>query len=902
MAIGTSDRSTGTETCQAPASENGDRQLSLPMLGPRSSSQIDHSISAYARNETGHVVNQRVLLSNRPNPATTEQLDFGLQSLNVRDQNHDSVLGRNEATAMVESPAGSLLRPPSPEAKTPNRPREVTYASSVAGSSNRETRPPRQDSAYFSARGLEDNGSEVDFDAQARQLRARERIIIRRERVRRTRRLFRNCRDKVQAYRDAVRDAVDKLTRNINEQRALNLDVRESIDPYYDKLRIAQDQLGPAEDEYDALERRLDEEEDDFEEEEDHFYRHYDLFNISVPEADIDAPLSPLAEPCQPTGSEPAEIMLENSLVREYLDKMEEAERLKDDVEDLENEYLQVSGEATFRRRHDLPLSEDSSKFLLDYPKLHAEALNDLHDAEDALFDTRDKCIEQGVFTESEYAYEPRDALRDEVMDYVFDAEDRSSIRNAVHHLHYNEKSTDFGDKKDYVNKWLLQWVEESAVGALLLRAFIYFEYPDDTNKLGEEKWSELAVQNWDKDQAGDSANKNNRESRLDTIAGIDPGAVGKKHATSTARSGFSSSFGTLEVEVVADDEALTSRSESVATRSTQHAKSPTTPKRQIFSSTDSQHNDSTPIAASQAQGTGSNSFELVIHAAPIQPDISFGNVNFSASFQSINSIATSGGALSPHTSCTDTATFSTENDDSRLDAAPVDNSKDSTCKGSNSSAIQEGIATIHPSNVCLPDIEKSETHVLAPSLLEESQTFHPSRQNDTTSTPKARPILDNTENINMATLNLYETAMNETPKAPATNLEAVELDPPPLLSTHNDFSSTEHLSTDSNTDTNLNPPLPSPSTPILTIPPDPPDLSKHQRAKSDDIIPALRTSSDPVRSQRFLDSLQVSTDTQKKRRRSVSPTSFMFVASHTLRKMSSFSTLPHHVDAESPI
>ncbi|KAF8859033.1 hypothetical protein BDZ45DRAFT_371814 [Acephala macrosclerotiorum] len=937
MADGVSDVGPGTKTCQAQAGGDGHRQLPST-LGPRPSFQ-DHQppIQQDVWARSGPAV------SHGPKQSSAEPVsEFKLQLLDVGDRNHDFILERNEAIAMLESPTGSSQRPHTAEGKTGNRHREVTYAASVVGNTNRDGRPPRQDSAYYSSRGFEDDGSEIDFDAQARQLRARERIIIRRERLRRTRRSFRICRKRVQRLRDNVRDAVDKLTRTINELRALNLEIGENIDPYYDKLRIAQDELGPAEDEYDSLERRLVDEEDELEEEEDHFYHRNDLFNISVPENKIEAKLSPITEPSQTAGSDPTDFVLEDSLVREYLDKVEEAERLKEEVEELENEYLKATEDAAFRQRHAVRLSEETSKLLLDYPSLHAEALGDLRDAEDALFDTRDLCIEQGLFTESEYVYEPRDALCDEVMDTVYEARDRSPIRLAVYRLHYNDKDVDFADKRDYVNKWLLEWVEESSVGSLLLRAFIYLEFPDNTDELGDEKWSELAVENWDKDQAGNSANKNNRESRLDTIAGITPGVTLKKHATSTARSGVSSGSQDVLPDEEARIEPLNTPSES-ASHETQQAGSPITPKRKSASGTNepitpmSLNTDSTPTAVYQVPAQDVNHPELALETAlPTQEHLSPRIDNFSASIQSMNSLTTSAGDPSLQSSCTDTEIFPNlqpatcnPNDQPQNTAQITDSPEDALTL-----QMSDGPGTLN-----LPgssSLSEGKAAVLSPPKIEMSQASLSNFQNDMTATPKARPTVDDTGHNNITPLLLdtpitkpvcdpEESALFEV--LPSTNLHEDAIAPTPEPSLHNNnttiiFSSTspdpelertglwEVVSRSNSYDntshyaSTVHPvqPAETPTAipildiPIITAPPEDPEPPRYrQRAKSDIVLPTftLRTSSDHIPGRA---TLQVSAD--HARRRSLSPTRLFAVASHALQRASSYGSL-HHLDPD---
>jgi hypothetical protein len=455
---------------------------------------------------------------------------------------------------MRESPAGSWKETSISRATPKISLQDAGYTAPTARNPTSDEKPLRQDSAYFSSRGIQDSGSEVDVEIQARQIRARERIVILRGRVLRTRNIRRERREVLRELREEVREALDKLTRKVNELVALGR-LQEEIGPFYDRLRIAQDQLGPAEDAYDRLESRLDDEEQELEQEEDHFYRHNDILRLDVSESKLDDVLSPLVEPYNPSESEVQSLSLENSLLQEFLAKVEEANRLKEDVDELEVDYLRRSGDASFRKRHGISLSSETATFLAEYPDLHAELVENLRDVEDTIFDLRDDCIHQGLFTDSEHVYEPRDALYEELMDSVDEAKDRSPLHVAAHHVMYPEHAPDFGDKKDYINNWLLQRVQQSPIDEWMLKEWIYSEYPDTQDKpkvLDDDKWSELAVQNWDNDHAGEFANKNYNASRLDAITG----ETGRLDATSTGRSGISDSLSSLDVALDDDGQA----------------------------------------------------------------------------------------------------------------------------------------------------------------------------------------------------------------------------------------------------------------------------------------------------------------------------------------------------------
>lgn len=484
--------------------------------------------------------------SNTPAFSSVEvPLSSGFDNLHAKSKDHESGSKNNEPNTMVESRARSCSGSIQVQAASEVKPREVTYAASAPGSPFFGKKPPRHDSAYYSMKGRDD-ASEVDFEVQVRQMRARERVQILRTRVLRTRRVRRERRGQLRHLRDNARDALDKLTRKINELVALGRleNLQAELSPYYDALRTAQDELGPAEDAFDNLEHRLDEEEQDLEDEEDHFYRHNNVLSLDVPDSKLDDELSPLVKPYHPPEAEVPELSLEDEKVRDYLAKIEEAERLKEELDDLESDYYQFSVDANFRKKHGIPLSTETAEFLKAYPDEYKECLSNLHTVEDSLLDLRDECIDQGLFSKSEYVYEPRDALYEEVMESVDEARERSPLRVAADH--HREDETNFGDKRDYVNKWLLEWVSDSTVDTMMLQAWIYFEYPQNKNQdLGEERWTELVIDNWNKDGAGKMANQFYNASKLDAIEGD----TGNLNAISTTRSGTRDIYGSLEVD-----------------------------------------------------------------------------------------------------------------------------------------------------------------------------------------------------------------------------------------------------------------------------------------------------------------------------------------------------------------
>lgn len=166
--------------------------------------------------------------------------------------------------------------------------------------------------------------------------------------------------------------------------------------------------------------------------------------------------------------------------------------------------------------------------FLDDYPTLRKETLDELHDMEDALFDLRDECLDQNLFADSEHVYEMRDALYEEIFDLLEDTDANSpragllvaaKMRDTPQEIDKEAKPT----RQDYVNKWLLNWVQDSTLGVIMLRAQIYlwFENVHDQDQiLGDSKWATLAIEHWDTDKAGEKTDVFFNESKRDAIAG----------------------------------------------------------------------------------------------------------------------------------------------------------------------------------------------------------------------------------------------------------------------------------------------------------------------------------------------------------------------------------------------
>jgi hypothetical protein len=381
----------------------------------------------------------------------------------------------------------------------------------------------RQDSAYESIKGTHGEDPKVDPDIQARNVRARERVEILRGRVLRTRRHIKEKREEVQTLRERFRNATDKVMRALDKFMVQEIDGdRAALFPYYEQVRASQDQLGPVEYDYDTLEFRLNREETELEQEEMHFYTSNNIVLRLHPDDKLDEHLTPLIKPYEPEDIEYENLDLNNELVKQYLATVAEADHLGEQLDSLEDEQYRLSQELSFRTRHELPISERTEAFLFDFPVSHKKILRQLHNVEDNLYDLRDRCVAGQLFTASEHVYIPHNALVEEINESVNDARDRSPLRTAV--LHHNVaahlQEPNFEDKKDYVNSWMLDWIQDSSLDALRLRDIIYSTYPQDREQLQDDKWSELALDFWDRDEAGKFANQKHVLSTMDALLG----------------------------------------------------------------------------------------------------------------------------------------------------------------------------------------------------------------------------------------------------------------------------------------------------------------------------------------------------------------------------------------------
>jgi hypothetical protein len=447
---------------------------------------------------------------------------------------------KNEFNTMPELPA----RKGQETFNSPRTPKSSRRgANSISTATNKKT--PRQGSAYSSTKGFQYNESDVDGEIQPQQIKPRDRIATLRPRILQIRQLRRRRRDELHQLREDVRGTLDILTRKVNELVAVGK-VTDDVRRLYEKFHAAQDRLGPAEEAYDNLERKLDWEEEKLEHEEGFFYQRNNQSPLPIPESRVDQLSSPLAKSCEPPEAEIQNLKLNDDPVQEYLEKVEEAYRLREELEDLEDEYCKVVETREVRKRHHIEQSEQSTNFLEDYPQLHKDILDPLQEAEQTLYTLRKFCLQQGLFADSEYKYRPHD-IRDDIWCLLEEIQDRYPLRVAARHSNFPMHANDFSDKREYVNIWLLGWVQESPVDTLSLKNWIYVLYPEGPNKakeLEDDRWLDLVLENWNKDSMGVLTSKFNNASRLDAIAG----ETSRLHSTITGHSGISSSLRSLDV------------------------------------------------------------------------------------------------------------------------------------------------------------------------------------------------------------------------------------------------------------------------------------------------------------------------------------------------------------------
>jgi hypothetical protein len=224
----------------------------------------------------------------------------------------------------------------------------------------------------------------------------------------------------VQTLREKFRDATDKLMRVLNEFMAQEGDRDPAaLFPYYEQVRLSQDQVGPAEDDYDIPEIYLNREGYQLEQEEARFYTSNNIVLHLHPNDKLDEPLPPGIKPYESEDVEYENLDLENELVKEYIATVAEAYHLVEQLDSLEEEQYRLSRELSSRMRYKMPIAEGTTTFLFEFPQAHKKLLQRLHDVEDNLYDLRDRFIAERLFAESEQVYVPHNTFVEAINESV---------------------------------------------------------------------------------------------------------------------------------------------------------------------------------------------------------------------------------------------------------------------------------------------------------------------------------------------------------------------------------------------------------------------------------------------------------------------------------------------------
>jgi len=103
----------------------------------------------------------------------------------------------------------------------------------------------------------------------------------------------------------------------------------------------------------------------------------------------------------------------------------------------------------------------------------------------------------------------------------------------------------------------------------LLLRAYIYHEFPPESPALKDDNWSKLALESWDLDHAGERTNQGFTESRMDTILGDPRNIEAPSTAQRTGFLGILTDIGSLEINPSMGSYSSISTQPSTTKRST---------------------------------------------------------------------------------------------------------------------------------------------------------------------------------------------------------------------------------------------------------------------------------------------------------------------------------------------
>ncbi|KAG9230902.1 hypothetical protein BJ875DRAFT_138037 [Amylocarpus encephaloides] len=471
-------------------------------------------------------------VENKAYPAEPSAIDLGPQLLagllseGYQHNDRKIKLDRQEVAMQETQETWKMAKgTPSPNESNPRE--NIRFSASATSlrplGGKDPPRQDRQDSSYYSIQGEDDYADPGPATKKHRRIsRSGNKAAILHGRVVRTRRMLRDRRGKLHELREKFRDVTDKLTRKVNEMVAYDC-IRDELAPYHEQLREAQDALGVAEAEYDVMETTLEQEERELDMEELHFHDPEDMLSPSITDSDSDTHLSPLLRPDVPRETSSPTSSLEDDAIQGYLDKRSEAYYLKEDLDDLEEDYYQFSTDASLLDRLDRAPSAETASFFKDYRARHAELVLELQKAEAEMFRLRAHCIKDGLFHEEEYTYKPRDVLLEDVMDSIYYSEDRSPLRLAGLRVSDQDRRLDHEDKRETINIWLLTWIQDSPFECSRLREWVYSEYLDcrgSAEGLTDDTWADLALQHWDRDAAGAHTDDFYSASMLDVIAG----------------------------------------------------------------------------------------------------------------------------------------------------------------------------------------------------------------------------------------------------------------------------------------------------------------------------------------------------------------------------------------------
>ncbi|KAH8591813.1 hypothetical protein B0O99DRAFT_690361 [Bisporella sp. PMI_857] len=394
---------------------------------------------------------------------------------------------------------------------------EQKYNSSNSSSTHllRKDIDPRPiNPAPLSVSSNSDQSSDNQIEVRAKNIRARERLQTLRDRVARTRALAIRAKQDVQKHRERYQNSNARFMEVVDQMMTLD-DVRslKSLHPYYFELKSAQDELGPLEAACDSLEIRLQNEEQSLEQEEESFYKYNTLPLNQAPNSGEDTPSSPLTVTSRAPQLTSESSVIKHELTQEYFRKVSEAENIKEYLQDLEDGRYKLLEEAAFRQRHGLSLSSEGTKFLADFSEIYNITFENLQQLEKEILNLEQRCLEAGFFDETQHKYEVFNMLADDIWETILDVHFRSPFHAAAEHLDYDAHETNFVDKHDYVNNWMLDWVKDSPLEALRLRTWVYSTYPEIKDEpLDSDRWAELALLWWHRDEAAQPLNISERD------------------------------------------------------------------------------------------------------------------------------------------------------------------------------------------------------------------------------------------------------------------------------------------------------------------------------------------------------------------------------------------------------